>query len=112
MDITFTTAATDQVKELLDSDMVEDASDGLYLRVFIEGGGCSGFQYGFAFDRNITEDDYLFTENDVMFIVDSMSGEYLDGAVIDYKKNLMGSQFTIENPNAQTTCGCGSSFQV
>jgi iron-sulfur cluster insertion protein len=82
------------------------------LRVFVQGGGCSGMQYGFTFDEDQAEDDFDFDFSGVKVIVDSMSMQYLNGATIDYKEDLMGSAFAIDNPNAQTTCGCGSSFGV
>jgi iron-sulfur cluster insertion protein len=84
----------------------------LCLRTFVQGGGCSGFQYGFTFDEEQNEDDFVIERNGVKILVDSMSYQYLVGAEIDYKDDLMGSSFSIKNPNAQTTCGCGSSFSV
>lgn len=83
-----------------------------YLRVFVQGGGCSGFQYGFLLEDIKNEDDFEITDNSVKVLVDSMSAQYLQGASIDYKDDLSGSQFVINNPNATTTCGCGSSFTV
>lgn len=80
------------------------------LRVFVQGGGCSGMQYGFSLDEEVNEDDFEFTYSDVKVLVDSMSMQYLSGAVIKYAESDMGSSFVIENPNAETTCGCGSSF--
>ena len=82
----------------------------LKLRTFVQGGGCSGFQYGFTFDDEQAEDDFEFHLGDTKLLVDSMSMQYLAGAVIDFKEDIMGSSFSISNPNAQTTCGCGSSF--
>ena len=82
----------------------------LYLRVFVQGGGCSGFQYGFTFDEITNEDDTTMTKNGVSLLIDAMSYQYLVGAEIDYKEDLQGAQFVIKNPNATTTCGCGSSF--
>jgi iron-sulfur cluster insertion protein len=80
------------------------------LRVFVQGGGCSGMQYGFTFDEDINEDDFDFDYSGVKVLVDSMSMQYLTGATIDYREDLMGSSFAIDNPNAETSCGCGSSF--
>ncbi len=108
MNVTFTDAAKEKVAELLGSDFAEEGT--IALRVFVQGGGCSGFQYGFAFEKEAAEDDTMFGDEGASFIVDPMSGMYLDGATIDYVKSLQGEQFTINNPNATTTCGCGSSF--
>lgn len=80
------------------------------LRVFVQGGGCSGFQYGFTFDENQADDDYMIEQDGVKVLVDAMSMTYLEGAEIDYKKDLTSAQFVIKNPNATNTCGCGSSF--
>lgn len=102
--------AVDQVKELIDSEYSDPDTKG--LRVFVQGGGCSGFQYGFAFENNINEDDVQLEQDGVLFLVDSLSIQYLMGSTIDYKQNIYGSQFTIENPNATTTCGCGQSFDI
>ena len=85
---------------------------GKALRVFIQGGGCSGFQYGFTFDEAVADDDTRMTKNGVTLLIDAMSLQYLAGAEIDYKDDLEGAQFVIKNPNATTTCGCGSSFSV
>lgn len=91
----------------------EENNPGLMLRTFVQGGGCSGFQYGFTFDEMQNEDDFEIALNDKWkVVVDAMSMQYLRGAQIDYTEDLNGSQFTIKNPNAQTTCGCGSSFSV
>lgn len=98
--------AVAKLKDLL----AEENKPGLMLRVFVQGGGCSGFQYGFTFDEEQNEDDFDFTYDGVKIVVDSMSMTYLQGATIDFKDDIMGSSFTIDNPNAQTTCGCGSSF--
>jgi iron-sulfur cluster insertion protein len=84
----------------------------LKLRVFVQGGGCSGFQYGFTFDEVINDDDISLFKNGVQLLVDSMSIQYLNGAQIDYQDDLSGAQFVIKNPNATTTCGCGSSFST
>ncbi|MEE9552093.1 MAG: iron-sulfur cluster insertion protein ErpA [Gammaproteobacteria bacterium] len=104
----FTTAAASKVKELID----EEGNDALMLRVFISGGGCSGFQYGFTFDENLTDGDTVVENDGVKLLIDPMSYQYLVGAEIDYTEGLEGAQFVIRNPNAQTTCGCGSSFSV
>jgi iron-sulfur cluster insertion protein len=84
----------------------------LKLRVFVQGGGCSGFQYGFTFDEITNEDDTTMSKNGVSLLIDAMSYQYLVGAEIDYKEDLQGAQFVIKNPNATTTCGCGSSFSA
>jgi iron-sulfur cluster insertion protein len=104
----FTDSAADKVKQLVD----EEGNPELKLRVFVQGGGCSGFQYGFTFDELINEDDTQMTKNGVTLLIDAMSLQYLGGAEIDYKEDLQGAQFVIKNPNATTTCGCGSSFAV
>ena len=104
----FSDAAASKVSELLR----EEDNPNLKLRVFISGGGCSGFQYGFTFDENIEEGDTRIDKGGVTLLVDPMSVQYLMGAEIDYKEDLEGAQFVIRNPNATTTCGCGSSFSV
>ncbi len=104
----FTDAAAAKVSELIQ----EEGNPALKLRVFVTGGGCSGFQYGFTFDEIANEDDTLVEKNGVTLLVDPMSYQYLVGAEIDYVESLEGSQFTIRNPNAVSTCGCGSSFSV
>jgi iron-sulfur cluster insertion protein len=96
------------VKNLIE----EEKNDSLMLRVFVSGGGCSGFQYGFTFDENTQDGDTKVEKNGVTLLVDPMSFQYLTGAEIDYKEDLEGSQFVIKNPNATTTCGCGSSFST
>ncbi len=101
-----TDSAADKVKALIDE---EDNQD-LKLRVFVTGGGCSGFQYGFAFEDAVNEDDTQMVKNGVTLLIDPMSYQYLVGAEIDYTEDLEGAQFIIRNPNAKTTCGCGSSF--
>ncbi len=106
--LVFTDAAARKVSELIDE---EDNPD-LMLRVFVAGGGCSGFQYGFTFDEKIEEGDSSVENQGVTLVVDPMSVQYLMGAEIDYKEDLQGAQFVIRNPNASTTCGCGSSFTV
>ena len=106
--IVFTDAAAAKVGELIRE---EDNPD-LMLRVFISGGGCSGFQYGFTFDETVEDGDSRVENQGVTLLVDPMSVQYLMGAEIDYKEDLQGAQFVIRNPNASTTCGCGSSFTV
>ena len=103
---------TDSAKEKITDLLKEENDPTLKLRTFVQGGGCSGFQYGFTFDNEQSEDDWEFDLGEHKMLVDSMSMQYLQGAVIDYKDDLMGSSFSIKNPNAQTTCGCGSSFSV
>lgn len=106
--IVFTDAAANKVSELI----AEENNPELKLRVFISGGGCSGFQYGFTFDESIDDGDSQVENQGVTLLVDPMSVQYLMGAEIDYKEDLQGAQFIIRNPNAQTTCGCGQSFSV
>jgi iron-sulfur cluster insertion protein len=106
--IRFTDNAAAKVSELI----AEEDNPDLKLRVYVTGGGCSGFQYGFTFDEEANEDDTQVIKNGVTVLVDSMSVQYLEGAEIDYTEGLSGSQFVIRNPNASTTCGCGSSFSV
>jgi iron-sulfur cluster insertion protein len=103
---------TDSAKTKISELIKEENDPALKLRTFVQGGGCSGFQYGFTFDNEQNEDDWEFDIGEHKMLVDSMSMQYLQGAVIDYKDDLMGSSFSIKNPNAQTTCGCGSSFSV
>jgi len=102
----FTDSAAAKVKELID----EEGNPALKLRVFVQGGGCSGFQYGFTFDEETNDDDTVMQKGGVTLLVDAMSFQYLVGAEIDYKEDLQGAQFVIKNPNASSTCGCGSSF--
>ena len=106
--VVFTASAAARVREL----MQDEDSDDLKLRVFITGGGCSGFQYGFTFDEAIEDGDAVVDRDGVTLLVDPMSLQYLEGAEIDYKEDATGAQFVIRNPNASTTCGCGSSFSV
>jgi iron-sulfur cluster insertion protein len=106
--VIFTDAAASKVSELI----AEEGNDQLKLRVYITGGGCSGFQYGFTFDEEVNEDDTTVEKNGVTVLIDAMSIQYLTGAEIDYKDDLSGAQFVIRNPNASTTCGCGSSFSA
>jgi iron-sulfur cluster insertion protein len=107
-DLVFTDAAATKVRALLD----EEANPALKLRVFVTGGGCSGFKYGFTFDESVDESDLQVENCGVTLLVDSMSLQYLTGAEIDYKDDVNGAQFVIRNPQATTTCGCGSSFSV
>lgn len=106
--ITISNSAKAKIKDLL----YEEGNPNLSLRTFVQGGGCSGFSYGFTFDEEVNEDDFEIPLDEFKVLVDSMSMQYLQGAEIDYTEEIMGSQFTIKNPNAQTTCGCGSSFGV
>jgi len=92
--------------------LAEENNPDLKLRVFVQGGGCAGFSYGFTLDQDQNDDDFEQVYDDVKILVDSLSFQYLQGAVIKYKEDLMGSNFTIDNPNATTTCGCGSSFAI
>ena len=104
----FTDSAANKVKQLID----EEGNPDLKLRVFVTGGGCSGFQYGFTFDENVNDGDTEVEQFGVSLLVDPMSYQYLAGAEIDYSEGLEGAQFVIKNPNATTTCGCGSSFSA
>ena len=101
-------AAVNKLKELV----AEEGNPNLMLRVFVQGGGCSGFSYGFTFDEAQNEDDFDFTYDSVQVVVDSISMQYLQDSAIDYKEDAMGSSFVINNPQAVSTCGCGSSFSV
>ena len=104
----FTDAAANKVRNLIE----EEENDNLKLRVYITGGGCAGFSYCFTFDEAVAEDDTTIERNGVEMVVDAMSFQYLVGSEVDYKEGLAGSQFVINNPNATTTCGCGSSFSI
>lgn len=104
----FTDNAANKVKQLIE----EEGNENLMLRVFVTGGGCSGFQYGFTFDEKVQDGDTEVENQGVKLLVDPMSFQYLSGAEIDYKEGLEGSMFVINNPNATTTCGCGSSFSI
>ena len=104
----FTEAAASKVSGLIE----DEQNPNLKLRVYITGGGCSGFSYGFTFDENSADDDTIVTKEGVTLLVDSMSFQYLVGAKIDYLEDLQGARFVIENPNATTTCGCGASFSI
>jgi len=106
--LVFTDSAADKVKQLVE----EEGNPELKLRVSVQGGGCSGFQYGFTFDEIVNDDDTPMTKNGVTLLIDAMSLQYLMGAEIDYKEDLQGAQFVIKNPNATSTCGCGSSFSA
>jgi iron-sulfur cluster insertion protein len=106
--LVFTEAAASKVQQLIN----DEGNPNLKLRVYIQGGGCSGFQYGFTFDEEEGEGDTRIVTNDVVMLIDPMSLQYLSGAEVDYKEDLQGAQFVVKNPNASTTCGCGSSFGV
>ena len=106
--LVFTDNAATKVRQLID----EEGNPQLKLRVFVTGGGCSGFQYGFTFDEEQAEDDTVMQKNGVTLLIDPMSYQYLVGAEIDFQEGLEGAQFVIKNPNATTTCGCGSSFSA
>jgi len=106
--LVFCDAAVNKVKRLL----TEEGNDELMLRVFVTGGGCSGFQYGFTFDHESAEDDTIVEREGVRMAVDPMSFQYLAGSEIDYEEGLAGSRFVVRNPAAKTTCGCGSSFSI
>ncbi len=106
--IIFTENAASKVGELI----AEEGNEELMLRVYVQGGGCSGFQYGFTFDESVNDDDTQVEKNGVKVLIDSMSIQYLSGAEIDYREDASGAQFVIRNPNATTTCGCGSSFSA
>jgi len=107
-DVKFTDAAANKVKALI----TEENNPNLKLRLYISGGGCSGFQYGFSFDEKVTDGDVIVENDGVALVIDPMSIQYLMGSEVDYIDNLEGSQFVVRNPNASTTCGCGSSFSV
>ncbi|HMA98995.1 MAG TPA: iron-sulfur cluster insertion protein ErpA [Wenzhouxiangella sp.] len=104
--LVFTEAAAAKVRQLI----LEESNPALNLRVYITGGGCSGFQYGFTFDESVEDGDVAVTRDDVTLLVDPLSFQYLEGAEVDYSESLQGARFVIRNPNAATTCGCGSSF--
>lgn len=108
IDVSFSDAAAKKVKALIE----EEKNTNLKLRIYISGGGCSGFQYGFSFDENIGEGDVTIENDGVALVIDPMSYQYLVGAEVDYTEGLEGAQFVVNNPNATTTCGCGSSFSV
>jgi len=106
--MTLQPAAIDKLNEIL----IEENNPNIKLRVFVQGGGCSGFSYGFTLDEAQAEDDFDFSYGEIKVLVDSMSMQYLNGASIDYKEDIQGASFVINNPQAQSTCGCGSSFSV
>ena len=106
--ITISNSAKEKIKDIL----LEENNPKIALRTFVQGGGCSGFSYGFTLDEEMNEDDFEIPLDEFRVLVDSMSYQYLVGATIDYKDEVMGSSFVINNPNAQSTCGCGSSFSV
>ena len=106
--LVFSDSAADKVRQLIE----EEGNPDLKLRVFVTGGGCSGFQYGFTFDESVAEDDTTLQKGGVTLLIDPMSLQYLMGAEIDYQENIEGAQFVIKNPNASSTCGCGSSFSA
>ena len=106
--IDFSQSAADKVKALI----AQEEDDTLRLRVFITGGGCNGFSYGFTFDDDVAEDDALVERSGVSMVVDAMSYPYLEGSMVDYVEDLSGSQFVVTNPNAASTCGCGNSFSI
>ena len=106
--ITVSDSAVEKIKALI----AEEQNPDLMVRMFVEGGGCSGFQYGFTFEEQKSEDDFVFEFNGITILVDAMSAQYVQGAEIDWQESAMGSTFAIRNPNATTTCGCGSSFSV
>ena len=108
LDVQMTEAAIGKVRQLIEA----EGNDALMLRIYVTGGGCSGFQYGFAFEEAAAEDDSLLEQDGVTLLVDPMSYPYLAGAKVDYVDDLSGSQFVVKNPNASTTCGCGSSFSI
>ncbi len=106
--ITLTESALAKISDIL----AEENNPALKLRTFVQGGGCSGFSYGFTLDEEQNEDDFIIENTGATILIDSMSMQYMQGATIDYKEDLMGSSFSIKNPNATTTCGCGSSFAI
>lgn len=103
---------TDSAKEKIQDLLREENNPSLKLRTFVQGGGCSGFQYGFTFDEDQNEDDFEFPLGEFALLIDALSMQYITGSVIDYREELMGASFSIKNPNATTTCGCGSSFSA
>ena len=108
MNIQMSARAADKVSELIE----DEGNDGLKLRVFVTGGGCSGFSYGFTFDDDVAQDDTVVQRSGVTMVVDPMSYQYLVGAEVDFREDLQGSQFVVTNPNASSTCGCGNSFAI
>ena len=110
MSLTLHDAAAKKIKQIAEED--PDVKDYHKLRVFIQGGGCSGFQYGFSFDKTVDEDDTCIEKQGANLVIDSLSLQYLQGSTVDYIEDLTGSKFIISNPNATTTCGCGESFSI
>ena len=108
LSLSFSDAAATKVSRLIE----EEANPDLRLRVFVTGGGCSGFEYGFTFDEDVEEDDTLIVNQGVALIIDPLSLQYLSGAEVDFKEDLQGSRFIVNNPNASVTCGCGNSFSI
>ena len=108
VDLTFTDAAASKVKSLI----ADEDNDNLKLRIYISGGGCSGFQYGFSFDENIAEGDHTVENDGVTLVIDQMSYQYLAGSEVDFSEGLEGAMFVVNNPNATSTCGCGASFSI
>lgn len=108
MNIEITESAKNKIVDLL----IDENNPKLALRTFVQGGGCAGFSYGFTFDEEVNEDDFEIPLDNFKVLIDSMSMQYLDGSTIDYKEELLGSSFVINNPNANSSCGCGSSFAV
>lgn len=106
--ISIAPGAISKVRELV----AEEENPNLKFRVYVTGGGCSGFQYGFAFEEDTAEDDTLITREGITLVVDPMSYPYLVGSVVNYEEGLQGSRFTVQNPNANSTCGCGASFSI
>lgn len=106
--ISFELSAVDKIKEIF----AEENNPAIKLRIFVQGGGCSGFSYGFTLDEEQAEDDFLITDNGIRVLVDSMSAQYLQGATVSYKDELWSKEFVINNPSAVSTCGCGSSFSI
>ena len=106
--IVFSEAAAKKAKVLID----EEANEALNLRVFVTGGGCSGFEYGFTFDEDLEDDDTAILQDGVRLVIDPLSFQYLAGAEVDFKEDLQGSRFVVTNPNASSTCGCGNSFSI
>jgi iron-sulfur cluster insertion protein len=106
--LTITDNAVNKIKDIL----AEENNPMVKLRIFVQGGGCSGFSYGFTLDEDSNEDDFVIDKDGIEILVDAMSAQYIQGANVEYKEDLMSSQFVIQNPNASSTCGCGSSFSV
>jgi len=106
--IQLTDNAASKIKDLI----IEEGNPNLFLRMFVRGGGCSGFTYGFTFDEEQNEDDFIIEKNDIKMLIDSISSQYLENATVDFKTEKFNQQFVISNPDAKHTCGCGSSFAV